>query len=34
VSPDGRRFVVNTLLDDTASGAITLVSNWTAGLRQ
>jgi Tol biopolymer transport system component len=32
VSPDGRRFVVNTLTDDTMSTAITVVLNWTAGL--
>ena len=32
VSPDGRRFVVNTLLDEPASTVITLVLNWTAGL--
>jgi Tol biopolymer transport system component len=32
VSPDGRRFVVNTLTDDTTSRAITVVLNWTTGL--
>ena len=32
VSPDGRRFVVNTLTDDTTSTIITVVLNWTAGL--
>lgn len=32
VSPDGRRFVVNTLTDDTTSTTITVVLNWTAGL--
>jgi hypothetical protein len=32
VSPDGRRFVVNTLMDDTTSTTITVVLNWTAGL--
>jgi Tol biopolymer transport system component len=32
VSPDGSRFVVNTLIEEPASTAITLVLNWTAGL--
>jgi hypothetical protein len=32
VSPDGQRFVVNTLLEETASSAITLVLDWTHGL--
>ena len=32
VSPDGQRFVVNTLIDETTSTTITLVLNWTAGL--
>jgi hypothetical protein len=32
VSPDGQRFVVNTLVEETASSAITLVLNWTHGL--
>lgn len=32
VSSDGRRFVVNTLTDDTTSTSITVVLNWTAGL--
>jgi Tol biopolymer transport system component len=32
VSPDGRRFVVNTLVEDTTPTAITLVLNWTAAL--
>jgi hypothetical protein len=32
VSPDGRRFVVNTVVEDPASAAITLVFNWAAGL--
>ena len=30
VSPDGRRFVVNTLITETAATAITLVLNWNA----
>jgi hypothetical protein len=32
VSPDGRRFVVNTVTDDTTSTTVTVVFNWTAGL--
>jgi hypothetical protein len=32
VSPDGQRFVVNTLMDHTTSSTITVVLNWTAGL--
>lgn len=32
VSPDGQRFVVNTLIDDTTSTTITVVINWAAGL--
>jgi Tol biopolymer transport system component len=32
VSPDGQRFVVNTLIDDTTSTTITVVIDWTAGL--
>jgi Tol biopolymer transport system component len=32
VTSDGRRFVVNTLLEDTTSTAITVVLNWTEGL--
>jgi serine/threonine protein kinase len=31
VSPDGRRFVVNTLIEEPAATLITLVLNWTAG---
>jgi hypothetical protein len=32
VSPDGQRFVVNTLVEETTSTAITLVLNWAVGL--
>ena len=32
VSPDGRRFVVNTLAEDAGSAAITLVFNWATGV--
>ena len=28
VSPDGRRFVVNALMEDTAADTITVVLNW------
>ena len=34
VSADGQRFLVNTLVEETASAAITLVVNWTAGLKK
>jgi eukaryotic-like serine/threonine-protein kinase len=32
VSPDGQRFVVNALMEDTASTAITLTLNWADGI--
>jgi eukaryotic-like serine/threonine-protein kinase len=32
VTPDGQRFVVNTLMEDAVSNSITVVLNWTAGL--
>ena len=34
VFPDGRRFVVNTLTEDTTPTAITLVLNWTVALTE
>jgi len=34
VSPDGQRFLVNTLADQSAAPPITLVVNWTAGLKK
>ena len=34
VSSDGQRFLVNTLVADATSTAITLVVNWTAGLKK
>jgi eukaryotic-like serine/threonine-protein kinase len=34
VSADGQRFLINTVADETASAAITLVVNWTAGLKK
>ncbi len=33
VSPDGQRFLINSLIGDPTSSPITLVLNWTAGLR-
>jgi hypothetical protein len=30
VSPDGRKFLVNLMLDETAPPAITLLANWPA----
>ncbi len=32
VSPDGRRFVINALAEDTGSAVITLVFNWATGM--
>ena len=32
VSPDGERFVVNTLMEDTTANTITIVLNWLDGL--
>jgi len=32
VSPDGQRFVVNSLMEDTTATAITLTLNWADGL--
>jgi len=32
VSPDGQRFVVNTLIEDTTPTTITVMLNWTDGL--
>ena len=32
VAPDGRRFVVNALMEDTTSTTITLALNWADGL--
>ena len=34
VSPDGQRFVVNTLVEDAASSTITVVHNWTSASKQ
>ena len=34
VSADGQRFLVNTLVEETASAPITLVVNWAAGLKK
>jgi hypothetical protein len=33
-SQDGRRFLVNTLVQDATPSPITVVLNWTAGLKR
>ncbi|HSD72341.1 MAG TPA: hypothetical protein VLE54_06095, partial [Thermoanaerobaculia bacterium] len=34
VSPDGHRFLINTLEEDQQAGSITVVQNWTAELKK
>jgi hypothetical protein len=34
VSPDGQRFLVNSSLEQTDAAPITVVVNWTAGLKK
>jgi hypothetical protein len=34
VAPDGQRFLLNVPLDDAADSSITVVVNWTAGLKK
>lgn len=34
VSSDGQRFLLNSLVEETTSTAVTLVVNWTAGLKK
>jgi hypothetical protein len=34
ISPDGQRFLVNTLVEAAASAPITVVVNWMAGLQK
>ena len=34
VSPDGQRFLLNTDVDEVASSPLTVVLNWTAGLKK
>ena len=34
ISADGQRFLVDTLVEDTTSSPITIVVNWTAGLKK
>ncbi len=34
VSPDGKRFLINTLAEEEKAEAITVVQNWTAGLKK
>jgi len=34
VSPDGQRFLINTIPDDTAAPPITVITNWNADLKR
>ena len=34
VSPDGNRFLINTLAEDKQTSSITVVQNWAAGIRK
>jgi hypothetical protein len=34
VTPDGQRFLINTIANASTSSSITIVTNWTAGLKQ
>ena len=34
VAPDGRRFLINSAMEETASAPITVVLNWREGLRR
>jgi eukaryotic-like serine/threonine-protein kinase len=34
VAPDGQRFLINTLPEQTSSAPLTVVLNWTAGLKK
>ena len=34
VSADGQRFLINTASEQTASASITVVTNWTSGLKK
>jgi hypothetical protein len=34
VARDGQRFLLNVPLDDAADSSITVVVNWTAGLKK
>ena len=34
VAADGKRFLINTVKEETASAPITVVLNWTAGLKR
>jgi len=34
VSADGQRFLINSALEQATSGPITVVLNWTAGLKK
>ncbi len=34
VAPDGRRFLINITADESTTSPITIVTNWTAGLKK
>jgi hypothetical protein len=34
VSPDGQRFLINIIADESTASPITIVTNWTAGLKK
>ena len=34
VAPDGKRFLVNTIADESTASPIIIVTNWTAGLKK
>ena len=34
VAPDGQRFLMNIAADDAVTSPITIVQNWTAGLKK
>jgi hypothetical protein len=34
VCPDGQRFLMNVVLDESSAPPITIVQNWTAGVRR
>ena len=34
VAPDGQRFLVNAAMEESRSSPITIITNWTAGLKR
>ena len=34
VAPDGQRFLINVTVDESTASPITIVTNWTAGLKK